>query len=132
VTVLLARAITRQTKTATGQIVPLGGANQPFSQRNISNIYTDFVRSKLSPIPSAVWNAQQGKKVTGEPTTITKEALGLITPMSGNDIVDALKEHGVVGGTLLGLIALFGDSVNTYSTKVKPARQQKQHRPSYH
>jgi thioredoxin reductase len=138
VTVVIARTLpemklfgvrlpTGRTKTAQGQLVPLGGQRQPFSQRNIGNVIYDFGRSKLAPMPSAFLNARSGKKVTGEPTTLKKELAGLVTPMSGNDIIQAIMEHGFAKGMALGAIAFFGDSVNTYSTRVK-VRQRKQHR----
>lgn len=135
-TVFLARTLpyiassipTGQTKTASGKLVRLGGQHQPFSQRNVSNVITDFVRSKLAPLPAAYWNVIKGQRVTGEPTNLTKELLSLITPLSGNDVYSAMKEHGLVKGAALGLLAFFGDSVNTYSPKAAKVRQPKPHR----
>jgi thioredoxin reductase len=125
-TVLLARLITGHTKTPSGKIQKLYGKH-PVSQRDVDNVILDMFRSKLAPIPAATWNAAKGKKVTGEETNIGWEALGLVTPLSGKDIYTALLEQGVVKGTALGLIAFFGDSVNTYATKGR-VRQRKAHR----
>jgi hypothetical protein len=126
--VLLTRLITGQTKTSGGKIVSLSGPNQPFSERNISNVLFDFGRSKLAPIPSALLNARIGKKVTGEPTSIPKELLDLVTPMSPSDMFKAMRQYGIPAGVAVGLLAMFGDSVQTYSTRVSQKRQRKLHR----
>jgi len=104
------------TKTAAGIVQPVWG-HGPMTQRGFGDILTDFGRSKLAPLPSAIWNTAESKKVTGEPTTLTKELLGMLTPLSGNDIYQAMVAHGVPAGAALGLLAFLGDSVNTYSRR---------------
>ncbi len=86
-----------------------------------------MLRSKLAPVPAAAWNAKTGKRVTGEQTSLGKEALSLLTPLSGKDIYDAMAAQGMGPGLALGLLSFFGDSVNTYATKAK-VRRQKLHR----
>jgi thioredoxin reductase len=126
--VFMSRLATRETKTAGGQIQPLYGPNRPYTQRSVSGIITDFGRSKLAPLPSTTWNMLEGKKVTGEPTTVPEEALGLITPMTLRDIYTSMKEFGVPEGAALGAVSMFGDSVQTYAPRAGKARTHKPHR----
>ena len=128
----MARVLTGRTKTQSGKIESLTsktvtGAKAPFSQRNLGNVIFDFGRSKLAPIPSAMLNAQWGQKVTGEQTTGLKELAGLVIPMSGSDLLDAMKEQGVAKGTALGILSILGDSVNTYPPKFQ-GHTRKAHR----
>jgi hypothetical protein len=113
-------------KTRTGELQTLK-AGGPRTNRIVSDIITDFTRSKLAPMPAAAWNAVEGKKVTGEPTTPVQELANMLVPMTGRDVYKAIQKYGVAGGTALGLIAFFGDSVNTYSAK-STARRRKRHR----
>jgi thioredoxin reductase len=119
------------TKTAQGQTVSLKqGPNVPFTRRNLPGVVSDFVRTKLAPVPSAILNAQSGQKVTGEPAQwlgIHGELAGLVTPLNGGDILNAMVAQGVAPGLALAVLTNFGASVNTYSAKFK-GRSPKQHR----
>jgi thioredoxin reductase len=116
------------TKTASGMVQPVWGRG-PLTQRKFGDVLTDFMRSKLAPLPSAIWNTAEGKKVTGEPTTLGSELLGMVTPMSVNDIYQALLAHGVPTAAALGLLAFFGDSVNTYAKRGVPPKKIKALKP---
>jgi hypothetical protein len=101
--------------------------NAAFTQRNLNNIVFDFLRSKLAPVPSAIWNARTGKKVTGEFTTVGEEALGLVVPLNGVDIYKAMLEQGITKAAAFAILANYGVAVNTYSQRVK-VRRKKPHR----
>jgi thioredoxin reductase len=125
-TVILARGITGYTKTSEGKIVKMSGP-KAFTTRRYFYTLADFVRQKFAPVPAAFVNSMEQQKVTGEKTTALKEGVGLVTPLNGMDVYNAMMQQGVPQGVAAFLIANFGDSVNTYATKVK-TRQRKQHR----
>ena len=75
-----------------------------------------------------VANGLSGKKVTGEPTTWSKELLSLMYPITGHDIYGAIRAFGLPVGGALALMALFGDNVNTYATKPTGIKTKKPHR----
>jgi len=106
-------------KDKQGNIVSL--RNPKYGKKGVSDVITEFTRSKAAPIPGMIWNGLEGKKVTGEPTTWGKELLSMVYPITLNDITGAIQTWGFPIGVSLALMALFGDSVNTYATKVNPA-----------
>ena len=109
-----------ETKTAQGKIESLKqGPHTPFTKRNLPGVVFDFLRSKMAPVPSAILNAKAGQKVTGEPATWGGELGGLVLPLNGSDIYKAMVEHGLAAGVALAVLANFGASVNTYSTRPK-------------
>lgn len=131
-------------KTGTGKVYSVGGGvHKNITEKTWGGILLDFGRSKLAPVPAAYWNAMEGKKVTGEPTSILPttergkfeqgEALSLITPMIVQDVIDSLVVNGVPKTAALSLVAMFGDSVQTYSQKSSmPTRTRRRSRSRSH
>ncbi len=56
-----------------------------------------YVRSKLSPVPSAAYSAAAGKDFIGEPTSLTEESQKLIVPISVDNFFDAANAEGLPG-----------------------------------
>lgn len=42
------------------------------------------------------------------------ELARMVTPLAYRDIYEAMQEHGIVGGTALGILSMFGMGVQTY------------------
>jgi thioredoxin reductase len=99
----------------------------PLTHRGPLAVAQDYLRTKYAPLPSMYFNSVEGKKVTGEPTTIGKEMWDSLHPISGQDIYDSMKTYGIPEGAALGLLSTFGDNVQTYGTRVSPGggRQRK-------
>lgn len=116
-----------ETKTQAGQVHSLTKGKN-ITDRIFGDVVRDFFRGKLAPLPAAYWNAREGQTVTGEKTTTGQEVFRLVKPMTFKDIGDALQEQGVPAGVALSLLAILGDSVNTYAPKVSPPRQKHRHR----
>lgn len=131
-TVFLSRLASGRTKTDTGEVKKLFGKDVPVSQRTVSDIITTFFRSKLAPIPSALWNARMGKKVTGEATDVVQETLGMLFPMTGQDLYNSMRKYGVPRTTAITLASFFGIPVQDYEQKGKPANAPKPHRTKSH
>jgi hypothetical protein len=65
--------------------------------RQMTYLTERYGRSKLAPIPGAVYNTVEGKNFIGEKTTAKQEALGLITPIMADNFASAAKADGVEG-----------------------------------
>ena len=76
-----------------------------------------FLRGKLAPVPATLADFLTGRKVTGEEVTVKNEALGLVTPLIINDVKDALKDKGVSAIFSVGIPAVFGIGVQTFTDK---------------
>jgi hypothetical protein len=107
-----ARMATGQTKDQRGRVVDLEKQN---SSR--AGVAARFLRGKLAPLPAAAANLMAGENIVGEETTPAKEAVRLVTPMSFNDIIEAMEAQGVERGTAIAILSLFGASTTTYDQK---------------
>lgn len=109
--VFVVRSALGETKTASGEIQPLRGEG---ARSTVADNAFRFVRSKLAPVPGAVFNTFAGEDVVGTPTNAAREAVGLFDPIGRRDIMDALREQGIEKGSLLSAVSLFGAGMNTY------------------
>lgn len=63
-------------------------------------LMTNFLRTKLAPVPSLVWDIKTGETFKGEPVEPTKEfiskrSLEMITPLFAQDCYDAWRYQGM-------------------------------------
>lgn len=80
-----------------------------------SRVFSSYLRQRLSPAAGAIANLTLfDKTIGGDPVTLPGEALGLVTPITGGDIVRAMKADGVPEGAALGLLAMFGMRMQTW------------------
>jgi hypothetical protein len=129
VTVLLSRFATGEIKTLKGAVEPLRGPEVGYGKPRGEDILKRFLRSKLAPIPAALYDRfAAGQTFTGEEIsgvkTLPAELMNLISPLSGSDIYQALREQGLTRESALYGLAVFGDSVQTYSPKVQTEKQR--------
>lgn len=123
--VLAARQITNKKKLlGSGDLVPIRGPKVPFGGATGRDLLEVFVESKFAPVPSAVMNVLGGKKVTGEPTSLGKEALGMTHPITYGDLYNVMQEDGVAKDLALSVLAVFGYGLQTF----QPRRQSSQRR----
>lgn len=83
----------------------------PYGGDASGDVFTRFLRTKLAPIPATIWNLYEGQNLIGEPTTLTGEALSLVTPLSFRDVDKLMRENGVPKGSALMLLNLLGVGV---------------------
>lgn len=122
-TVFLARITTGQTKNEKGEVAQLRDTETkkvPFAARDMKDTITTFTRSKLGPIPGAVYDRIVNKDFKNMPVTAGEQFMNLATPMTYGDIYDAMKAQGVPEGMALSVLAFFGESVNTYPDQKPP------------
>lgn len=109
-TVVVSQMATGERKTlSTGETAPA----------NRGETLLRFLRMKLSPVYGAGLDALLGENVIGEKVTPLGAAGGLLVPLSGRDIVDAIQEQGVARGTALSIWALFGAGMQTFDAHAK-------------
>lgn len=107
---LLSRTVPDLARGVTGQ-------NQrivKYGQKSAWDYTTDFIRTKLAPLPGAAVNLMTGKTSVGEPTSVKDEALSMVMPMSFRDVYKATKEHGVPKGIALGILSMLGYGLQHY------------------
>lgn len=121
------RMWTGKTKSTTsGQVKELDSGK--FGSETSGDVIKRFVRSKLAPVPGALWDLKEGKNVVGEkvnvvPHTWDELAGGkavttrLVTPLVVSDVYEAMKDQGVPKGAALGLLAILGMGMQTYEKK---------------
>lgn len=113
-TVLLSREIGGKKTTLRGKTQPIRG-NVPYGGATAVDVGTQFLRSKLAPVPGAIVDVFQGKNVVGEPTTAGSIASDLLIPITYQEILATLEDQGVPRATALTLLSFFGEGVQTYS-----------------
>jgi len=116
-TVLVARLLSGETKTSTGNIVPIRGDNVPYGSGNSADVIARFLRSKLSPVVGTGVDIAAGKDIVGQ--RVTAEALPekLLAPLAFNDIYQTMKEQGVPAAAALGILSMFGMGLQTYNSQ---------------
>lgn len=113
---LIGRVASGETKSKAGKVTPTRG-DVPFGKSDAWDVITDFGRNKLAPIPGLLVDVLAGENAIGEPTTPTGVASRLVTPISFQDIKEAMEDQGVAAGAAEGILALFGAGLQTYETK---------------
>lgn len=117
-TVLLSRLISGKSTDSKGKVTPIRAtATQkvPYGKPDAAGVMGRFTRSKLGPAPGSFVNLVNGADFRGRPVTLRGELQNLALPMTYGDIYDVMKEQGVPTGTALSILAMFGESVNTYT-----------------
>jgi hypothetical protein len=106
-----AQLITGEKKSSTsGNISELDGVGR---DKTRADLLLGFLRGKLAPVPGETLDLLGGKDVTGQPVTLTSEAMKNL-PLVGQDIADAYQDRGVAGALGVGIPSLFGVGVQTY------------------
>jgi len=106
VTVFLARALTGETVSTSGRVSPLRSSYRlsdsgffgealprelDYGGQTTWNVITNFVRTKLAPIPGAIATLATGENVIGQPQTPGDVLAGLVVPISFQETGFALR-----------------------------------------
>jgi hypothetical protein len=113
------RVISGKTKRASGDVVAIRGKGVPYGGDNTADVIARFLRTKLAPAPGMVLDVATGENVVGEPTTARSMITGAMVPLSMGDIYDTMVEQGVPAGTVLSILSIFGEGIQTYQPKEK-------------
>jgi hypothetical protein len=107
--------------------IPLDGADEyaklGYGNSDAVDVSFDFFRRKSSPPVGFIFNLASGIDPVGRPITPIQAAGNMFVPLSMNDYLDAMEEHGFTKASALQAMAFFGVSMQTYSdSKPKNAR----------
>lgn len=97
-------------------VAPGLGDGQPLGKvryggTDVLRVGTNFIRSKLAPVPGFAINAVTRKDFKGDPITLPEAAGQLVVPMSVGSLVDVLEANGMARGTAIYLLGILGFSV---------------------
>lgn len=115
----ISRVASGKTTRASGEVVPIRGRDIPYGGDNTADVIARFLRTKLAPAPGMFVDVAAGENVVGEPTTAWGMAKGAVIPLSMSDIYDTMVEQGIPAGTVLSILGIFGEGVQTYQPKEK-------------
>jgi uncharacterized coiled-coil protein SlyX len=119
VIVFAARTATGEKATSSGRVRSIRGEGIPYGGQKWTDVAADFARSKLHPVPGAIANLFNGTDLGGNKADLTNQALNLSAPVTYMDIYQALEEQDLPEGVALGLLAMFGEGLQTYDANAK-------------
>jgi len=100
---LLARLVSNQEITSKNKLIELG---QGFKPQTRADMVINFVRGKLSPTAAAFADWLYGKDQTGQPFSLTREALKMVMPIPAENMIQFF--HSNADHTMAALPAIAG------------------------
>lgn len=119
--VLLSRLMSGKSATVGGQTKKLGEANGP---KNRGELLLKFARSKASPEAGVAYNLLTGKDYNNKKTDLGKEAVGFITPLLAQDIVQVSQDASVQQSVITAILASHGIGVQTYKPQTEEEKNK--------
>lgn len=106
-----------------------GRGSNAMNADQYGRVMLNFLRSKIAPVPSAIWSMKTGKDVVGNKIERigdvedflqgTSTPSNLVMPLALSDIYQTMQEQGIPEGTALALLSIFGMGLQTYNKKNK-------------
>jgi hypothetical protein len=118
-TVVLSRLLSGTTKSSSGRVSPISRwrGDIPFGGDTSWDVFSRFMRSKLSPLAGTTADLFVGENLIGEEVDLKTFPLKLITPLAYRDIYEALLENDVPKTTAFSILTFFGMGLQTYESK---------------
>jgi hypothetical protein len=106
-------ALGEKKSTASGKITPLDGSSYN-KETKMSVIYNLF-RSKLAPVPSAIFDYLHGENMIGDPFNAGNMIISRVFPLVWQGVYDSAKQDGWAKALLAtGVPSVLGIGVQTY------------------
>lgn len=117
--------------TNQGRTLSLNGVTgrkaKEMSAEQYGRVVSNFLRSKIAPVPGAAWNWKTKKDVVGNKIErvgdvedfLQGESVpsNVIMPLALSDIYQTMQQQGIPKGTALSLLSIFGMGMQTYNKK---------------
>jgi hypothetical protein len=114
-----------------GRTLSLNGVTgrkaKEMSAEQYGRVVSNFLRSKIAPVPGAAWNWKTKKDVVGNKIERVGDAedflqgtsvpSNVIMPLALSDIYQTMQQQGIPKGTALSLLSIFGMGMQTYNKK---------------
>lgn len=112
---VFAQLMSGEKKLASGEMKKLNGEGA-FGETRM-DLIGNFVRGKLAPVPSIAVDYLKGRTIVGEPFSLKNEAIQHLSPLTFQDISEAVKDRGISAIFTVGIPSTFGVGVQTYKPK---------------
>ena len=89
---------------------------KPERNQSVGDISKKYVRSKLAPVPSFLWDYFEAKDFIGRDFEMKRAVLDRVVPLMWKDMADAYEKEGMQGAAKT-LPAAFGIGVQNYAEK---------------
>lgn len=110
----VSRMVTGESVNQYGDVVPLRGEDRPYAGRTMDDVGTGFLRNKLSPGIGMAWSAITGEDSIGNEVTIPSLARDAFTPISMEDVYEAMVDQGFSRGAALSMLGIMGIGIQIY------------------
>jgi hypothetical protein len=117
-----AQLTTGEKKTSSGEIQTLG---ERYGSDTRLDVLGKFLTNKFSPVASFFTDMLRGKNAIGEDFEATTALRDRFIPMFAQDLMEAMEEHGIVVGGIMGFPGMFGVSVQTYEPPAPKEKKKK-------
>lgn len=104
-----------------------GSKPKEMSAEEYGRVVSNFLRSKIAPVPGTAWNWKTKKDVIGNKIERVGDAedflhgtsipSNLVMPLALSDIYQTMQQQGIPKGTALSLLSIFGMGMQTYNKK---------------
>ncbi len=124
IVILLARMITGERKTDSGEIIPLvhDGATMSalinpdeadydgpkYGQQTLGSTIATFLKYKLSPVMSTLIAARTKRDALGRPTTTSDALLKLVIPITASEMKEQIQGTGYSQGLVMSAFEIMG------------------------
>ena len=99
--------------------MPIRGKKVPYGGMTTRSAISDFLQRKLAPAPQTMLDIISGETVMHQPITVMGEVGRLTVPLVVRDIYEVMGDLGVSAGIREGILAIFGEGLNTYGPKTE-------------
>ncbi len=125
VTVLLSRVISGEVKSSiTGEISPIRGDDVGFGKRTTVGVVGSFLRYKLSPMFGTTLSLLAGEDPVGQPFGPEDLPRNLLIPLALREVFETIQEQGILRGTALSILAIFGMGIQTYGSTTQKKKKR--------
>ena len=104
----------KTTSSVSSKTTSIRGKDIPFGRGGASGTLGRFLRGKLSPMFGSMLNILEGENVVGDEVTFKSESINLLTPIAAGEVLETMQEQGVLRGSALSILSIFGMGIQTY------------------
>lgn len=97
---------------------------KPERNQSVGDISKKFVRSKLAPVPSFLWDYFEAKDFIGRDFEMKRAVLDRVVPLMWKDMADAYEKEGGAGAAKI-LPAAFGIGVQNYGERTGATKESR-------
>ena len=121
--VFIARTMAGAKVNGKGVLEPIRG-NIPYGKDNWKDVAADYTWSKVHPVVGFAANMLSGSDMVGREASLANQSGNMLMPITYADIYRALKEQDLPTGTVLSLLAVLGEGLQTFDREEQRRSQR--------